>query len=389
MSKERTRKLVIAVTTAESLILIAGLPGRLAEEGWQVHVVASGATGSAEEANRSVSVHSLSMRREPSPLADLRSLGRWIQLLRRIKPDVVFAGTPKAGLLGMAAGALTRVPVRVYHLRGLRLETTSGWSRTLLAALERLTLRLSTSTVAVSESLKTAVITEGLSSPGKMVVLGAGSSNGVDVERFTPGSADSELQAALGLEPLTPVIGFVGRLTRDKGGPELAAASEILAGRGISHQLLVVGPVEHEGAQRWFDSVSQSDVTVTFTGRVEDPELFYRMMAVFCLPTLREGFPNVVLEASASGIPVVTTDATGAIDSVLPGETGFIANAGDPVSLALALEEALSLQSDQRAAIGAAGRRLVMERYRRGDVQGLIAQYLVETQVQNTRERQG
>ena len=119
-------RIVLGVTVDLSLRLMAGFPQYLAERGWDVHVVSSpGARLDALAGVDGVTVHALTMAREPSPVSDLRSLIAWMRLLRRLRPDVVSVGTPKAGLLGGIAARLTRVPGRVYMLRGLRLETST------------------------------------------------------------------------------------------------------------------------------------------------------------------------------------------------------------------------------------------------------------------------
>lgn len=384
MSKHHARRLVLGVTSADSLVLITGLPDRLAQAGWSVHLVADDEQRLQDVANDGVAVHAIAMRREPSPLHDLRSLVSWLRLMYRLRPGVVFVGTPKAGLLGTVAAMITRVPNRIYHLRGLRLETTTGLRRRVFAALERLTMRLSTSVVAVSPSLKRRVVELRLVSERKVVVLGQGSSNGVDLVRFAPGPSDPVLRETLGLQLGVPVVGFVGRVTKDKGGAELASASAQLARRGIEHQLLIVGPVEQDDAMRDFSH--RAGARVVCTGRVDDTAPYYRLMSVFCLPTHREGFPNVVLEAAASGVPVVTTDATGAVDSVIADATGYLCRAGDAGSLAHALELALT-QHERNAAMIVAARSRVERDFSRANVQEALVRYLRSTDARAGAQR--
>src|SRR5699024_11134713 len=128
----------------------------------------------------------IAMEREPSPQADLRALRSWIVLLKELSPDIVFVGTPKAGLLGIMAAWLSKVPRRVYHLRGLRLESASGLARTVYWLLEKLAFLVSTEAIAVSPSLRQRVIDLKLVRSGKIVVLEQGSSNGVDITHFDP-----------------------------------------------------------------------------------------------------------------------------------------------------------------------------------------------------------
>jgi glycosyltransferase involved in cell wall biosynthesis len=200
--------------------------------GFEVTLVTSPGADLAGVAEREgVRVETVPMAREIAPLADLRSLVRLTRLLRRLAPDVVNAGTPKAGLLGMLAARRAGVPSRVYTLRGLRLETARGFRRRLLTAAERLACGAAHRVVCVSESLRRRAVELELVPEEKTAVLGAGSSNGVDVERLAAAVADGErteaLRRELGLASLSqpaPVIGFVGRLVRDKGIEDLAAA---------------------------------------------------------------------------------------------------------------------------------------------------------------------
>jgi glycosyltransferase involved in cell wall biosynthesis len=306
------------------------------------------------------------MKREISPLADLRSLIRLAALLRRIRPAICNAGTPKAGLLVGLAARMTRVPCRIYTLRGLRLETAKGVTRMLLTATEKLACSCAHRVVCVSPSLRQRVIDLGLAPPSKTIVLGAGSSNGVDISRFetTPEkTALAALRDTLGIQTHQPVIGFAGRLTRDKGIPELLTAFELIRQRMPESVLLLVGdyesgdPVPAEIRQR-IES-NPAICRVAFTSQLE---LYYHLMTVFVLPTHREGFPNTVLEAQAAQLPVVTTTATGAVDAIEDGVTGLLTPVGDAAKLA---DGILAMLSDpmKRQSMGHLGRARVLRQF--------------------------
>lgn len=364
-----------------SLLLMQGLPEKLEEAGWAVTVVTSpGPELDRLEHAAHLSVRPVPMTREPSLRADLAALMDWRRCLRELKPDVVLVGTPKAGMLGVLAGVLTRVPVRIYHLRGLRLETSRGISRVIFRAVESLTLAAATSSVAVSRSLRERVISLRLGRGSKIAVLGLGSSNGVDVDRFRPAADLQESRASrqkAGLVPGVPVIGYVGRIHPDKGLSTLVDASALLTQRGVSHQILVVGGIDHPSASELVARFDALEAPVLLPGSVPDPAPSYQLMDVHCLPSLREGFPNAVLEASASGVPTVTTDATGAVDSVIPGETGHTVPAANSRALADALERLLS-DVDERERLGANARQWVVENYVRSDVQSNLVNFLRE-----------
>ncbi len=369
MTPAATARILIGVTADVSIGLLSGLPQRLVADGWEVHVASSpGERLDALASSPGVSVHPLPMAREIDIVRDVRGLRDWMRLIRRLRPDVVFVGTPKAGLLGITAARLLGVRTRVYHLRGLRLETAAGMTRRVLTIMERLTIRLATTTLAVSPSLRQRVVSLRLAPAARITVRGRGSSNGVDVDRFAPGNTAAQVD---GLLPGVPVIGFVGRLNHDKGLEVLAEACRLLDDRGTAYQLLIVGGVD--GAE--LGSFSRLRRAPTVLGAVPDTSMYYPLMRALCLPTLREGFPNVVLEAGATGIAVVTTDATGAVDSVIPERTGLMVTAGDAGQLADALQRVIE-DPHLAADLGANARDFVVEHFRRDAVHASVSDFL-------------
>jgi glycosyltransferase involved in cell wall biosynthesis len=306
--------------------------------------------------------------------ADLVSLVRLWWLLFRLKPEMTEFSTPKAGLLGSIAAMLCGVPTRVYFLRGLKLESCTGLKRRILLAAERLAAACSHAVLCNSDSLRNEAISLGVAHENKLRLLGNGSSNGVDVERFQPGP--SNLRQCLDIPLEAHVVGFVGRLTRDKGLPELIEAFDaILAAKPDAH-LLLVG---------WFDAAEDalgSDLRsriknhprIHTTGFVTDTAPYYRVMDVMVLPTWREGFPNVVLEAAATGVPVVTTLSTGSRDAVVPEVTGLLIPPGYPVAIRETVLQLLG-NPERRCRMGTAARAWVLDHYVNGRVLGLTVDY--------------
>ena len=362
-------RIVLGVTVDMSLRLLRGFPQYLAENGWDVHVVSAPGPALDELAGTpGVTTHAITMTRQPSPVRDVMSLVAWVRLLTRRRPDLISVGTPKAGLLGGLAGWLVRVPHRVYLLRGLRLETSTGIRRKILASAERLAISSSHHVLSVSTSLRAKAIALGLADPDKISVLGLGSSNGVEADDFSRKNfSDDEvarLRHHLGLVEGVPVIGFVGRLTEDKGLRVLIGARDALVQERLDHQLLVVGGIE--AGDRYPDGFNSNagGRPAVVTGQVTKPEIYFQLMDILCLPTLREGFPNVVLEAAAAGVPTVTTTATGAVDSVVHGETGLIAEVGSSEDLSRQLAILLR-DAGRRRAMGKQAERFVRKNYDR------------------------
>lgn len=358
-----TPHLVVGITHPQTCLVLKGRLRALREAGFRVTLVSSaGAMLDRMAASEGIETIAIPMERQIAPWADLVSLVRLWRLLLRLKPDVVEFSTPKAGLLGMLAGLLAGVPLRVYLLRGLKLETTTGIKRRVLLMAERMAAACAQVVLCNSASLRAKALALGIAPAVKLCMLGEGSSIGVDVERFSPGPSD--IRERLGLPRYAPVVGFVGRLTRDKGIPDLIEAFERILEKQPRAYLLLVG---------WFDASEdaldgrmcariEKHPRIVRTGIVADVAPYYRAMDVLILPTLREGFPNVVLEASATGIPVITTLSTGARDAVLPELTGLLIPAGYPEAIVEAATRLLRSPAE-RQRMGAAGRAWVIEHF--------------------------
>ena len=329
------KRIVLFVTTeGTAMTFYQGYLRFLSEKGWDV-VIVTKSNGPLREwaESEGATAYSLEFKRNPSLLHDVKALLSTYLLLRKLQPQVIVSATPKAGLLGTLAGKLTKIPVRIYQLWGLRLETETGLKRRILAGLERITIAASTQCVANSRSLARTTEALGLAPTGSIPVLGQGSSHGVNLQRFSPSTVpDLEPQTENFLRQKKELtIAFVGRLTSDKGVETLIDAVKLAREEGVSVRALLVGALEDDNTARQIAQVPDYFCT---TGKVEDVRPYISAADVLCLPTLREGFPNVVLEAAALNVPAIVTDATGAIDSVLDGETGWVFPVGDSRALA-------------------------------------------------------
>lgn len=372
-----TKRILLAVTADTSLGLLQGFPERLRDEGWDVHVASSpGPKSHRLAATYGVTFHPVEMTRNPSILGDLRALLAWTRLLRSIRPDLTSVGTPKAGLLAGIASLVARVPRRVYVLRGLRYETSTGVARAVLRSLERVACACAHEVHAVSHSLRDLAVADGLAAREKIVVIGRGSSNGVDVARFTVTTGERRAAKAERWPegPDVPVIGFIGRIHPDKGLDLLADAVELLAREAVPGRLLVVGGSDSDLGEDLQRRLVDSGFDVEFTGAVDDVAPYLRVMDVLCLPTKREGFPNVVLEAAAAGIPTVATLATGVRDAIRDGETGLICPTRQPEELAEPLRTLVE-SARTRASMGSAARQFVLMNFDREVVQSNLLAY--------------
>ncbi len=360
------------VSSPLSLLFLQGQLQYLTERGFEVHVFSSPGAALEELRWQGVHSHPIEIRRDIVPARDLLSLYRLWRLMKTVRPEVVNVSTPKAGLLGGLASALTRVPCRIYLLRGLRLETATGFKRKLLYGCEWLACRCAHRLVSVSKGLSQRFVDLGLADPGKIVVLASGSSNGVVARRFCPTPETTaqaiQLRRDLQIPEDAPVAGFVGRLTRDKGVGELFSAYQSLRRRHPELRLLLLGDFEQgDPIPRELREQIERDPNVIRPGFVADVAPYYHLMDFLVLPTYREGFPNACLEAQAAGVPVVTTTATGAIDSVLGGKTGFLVSMGDAAAIA---EAAARLLDDPllRKQMGNAGREWVTREFEPGRI---------------------
>jgi glycosyltransferase involved in cell wall biosynthesis len=265
------------------------------------------------------------------------------------------------------AAWLARVPCRVYTLRGLRLETARGPKRYLLYATERIACACAHRVICVSPSLRDRSVAMKLVSESRALVLASGSSNGIDASRFVPTPARAQRAAEIRRElelGSGPVVGYIGRFTRDKGVAELIAAFDRIRLRLTGVSLLLIGNDEAGDAM---DAGVRARIAAGLGIRAipfqSDIAPYYLVMDLFVLPTHREGFPNTVLEAQAAERPVVTTMATGAIDSVVDGKTGILVPVGDPEALAKAIMTLLRDPAKARS-MALAGRQRAEREFR-------------------------
>lgn len=277
---------------------------------------------------------SLDIRRKVSPWRDLLVLIRLTQLFRRERFDLVHTIMPKTGLLAMLAAMLAGVPVRMHTFTGQVWANKRGWKRTALRMFDRLIVAFATHVLVDSPSQRDFLVSEGVLKPGKGIVIGHGSICGIDAHQFHP---DAQVRGAvrteLGISAERTVMLFLGRLNRDKGMLDLAAAFADIAARRPDVVLVLVGAEEDVPYARVQEICGKYRDRLRRVNFTPDPQRYMAAADIFCLPSYREGFGQVIIEAAASGVPTVASRIYGITDAVEDGKTGLLFAAGDIAAL--------------------------------------------------------
>lgn len=281
--------------------------------------------------------------------ADLKALVLLFVLCRRYKPDVVHSIMPKAGLLTAIAAWLAGVPVRMHTFTGQVWDTKRGLPRAFLKALDRLVVLLNTRCLTDSPSQSAHLLKHGVSDHGKALgSLGQGSLNGVDLGRFDKAriSASSKVsRTSVGLGETDFVITYAARKSIDKGALDMLRAFA-MARKRIQHmRLLFVGPDESNGAIEALRAATpEAFEGVVEFGLVRNLEDYLALSDVLCLPSYREGFGSVVIDAAALEVPCVGSRIPGLVNAIVDGETGVLFPVGDVDQLSDIL---VALESDR------------------------------------------
>jgi glycosyltransferase involved in cell wall biosynthesis len=342
---------LIRITTVPIALkyLLAGQMRYMNENGFEVVMVSADGQGREDVIGQEGCPHHIiPMTRKITPFADLSSLWKLYRFFKKEKPDIVHSHTPKAGLLAMMAAKMSGVKIRIHTIAGLRFMTAGGNTRRLLVMMEKLTARCSTHVWPNSHSLLKYIRENKLVPEKKLEVIGGGSSNGINLSRFSTASLQPEkLQAIkekIKYDPQLIYLLCVGRIVKDKGIDELVQAFTKLYEKNPRLRLVLVGEFEDhlDPVSEESKKIIKTHSAIIPTGWSEDVEYYMSFSYALVHPSYREGFPNVLLQAGAMFCPVICSRIEGNIDVVEHEKTGLLFEAKNENELFQRLEAALN-----------------------------------------------
>jgi glycosyltransferase involved in cell wall biosynthesis len=323
-----------------------------------------------------VSVLEIPIERKIKLLSDIKTLFKLILIFRREKFKAVHTITPKAGLLGTIASFLARIPIRIHTFQGEFWVNTTGLIRKFFIFLDKIVALLSTNIIVVSRSEREFLIKERILSVGQAKVLGAGTIGGIDLNRFSKKQKQRQLQRSkLGYLDNDVVFAYLGRLNADKGLSILTDAFDILFPNHPSSRLLIIGPDEDGTGKKLNDYSSQySSGVVTVLSFMRNPETSLISADVLILPSFREGFGLVILEAAAMGIPAIGSNIYGISDAIQDGQTGQLFTVGDSFDLSIKMKNMVT-QDDTRTKQGFCAYQRVVHSFSQENILGHFLEY--------------
>lgn len=377
----QTAKILRVATVPGSLnTFCKGLLRELQEQdGYEVVAVSSPATVLDEIAEREgVRTVAVPMERHIAPLKDLKSLFGLIRVFRREKPTMVHSMTPKAGLLSMIAAWACRVPVRVHTFTGLVFPTATGLSQKILILTDRITCACATHIVPEGEGVKNDLINYRITKK-PLKVLGHGNVRGIDLDHYNPALPEVRSEAEKLRSHSIFTFIFVGRLVRDKGINELVGAFSQLNTQYPHTRLLLVGPYEEDLDPLEPETVAAIDnnKAIVAVGSQKDVRPWLAASDAFVFPSYREGFPNVVIEAGAMGLPSIVTDINGSREIIIDGDNGIIIPPRQTETLRQAMEIFLT-DKDMAKKLSRNARPLIASRYEQSYVRRCLKEYYRE-----------
>lgn len=366
------KKIIRAATVPQSLDVFC--KGMLKELSEKYEVVALSSPGEPLDRVREregVRTIAVPMERHISLMKDLKALLAMIKTLRKERPYMIHSMTPKAGMLCMVAGWLTRVPVRVHTFTGLVWPTSTGLKRRILMATDWLTCACATHVIPEGEGVKNDLLNNGITKK-PLRVLGYGNVMGVDMKRFSRRPEIMELVVQKSLKsPNRFTFLSIGRIVRAKGIDEMVMAFQKLQEVDKNVRLILVGNYEDD-----LDPISddtriaiRDNSGIETVGRKTGNELlaYYAAADCYVSASYREGFPNTVLEAGAMNLPCIVTDINGSREIIKDGVNGMIVPPQDSEGLYNAMKIMLTSKID-RDNMAKNARKMIADRFEQGFV---------------------
>lgn len=364
------KKIICATTLSSSLVdFFNGILRELSDTYDVVAISSPGDDLEVVKSRESVRTIGIPMERRISLLKDLKSLWQMWKVMRRERPDMVHSLTPKAGLVCMVASFLARVPLRVHTFTGLVWPTATGFKRRVLMFTDWMTCLCATHIIPEGEGVKNDLLNHHITQK-KLKVLGYGNVKGINLDYFSPNLFDSRICH----DDFTFV--FVGRLVKDKGINELVSAFDRIHLDYPRTKLFLVGRYEKDLdplLPNTFERIQKGDGIIA-VGQQDDVRPYYAEADALVFPSYREGFPNVVIEAGAMGLPSIVTDINGSREIIIEGENGVIIPSRDEDALFNAMKYFMENPSHV-ATMAANARPLIASRYEQGFVRQCLYDY--------------
>ena len=380
------KKLIRITTVPISFkVLLKGQLRFMASNGFDVKGVSSEGEELREvHENEGIVMEAINMSRKITPFQDLKSLWEMWNFLRKEKPQIVHTHTPKAGIIGMLAARLAGVPHRLHTVAGLPLMEATGIKRKILNFVEKLTYSSATRVYPNSKGLYDFILQNHFTQSNKLKIIANGSSNGINTTFFSPAQVSEiekvALREKLNIHSDDFVFVFVGRIVSDKGINELIKAfSELqtVENKPAGIKLLLVGGLENDLDPLNPETLAEinQNKDIISVGFQQDVRSFFAIADALVFPSYREGFPNVVMQAGAMGLPSIVSDINGCNEIIVEGENGLII---PPKNVEKLKEKMLTLARDKNLYIKLKenSRRMIKNRYEQSMVwKALLEEY--------------
>jgi len=381
------KKLIRITTVPISFkVLLKGQLRFMASNGFDVKGVSSEGEELREvRENEGIVMEAINMSRKITPFQDLKSLWEMWNFLRKEKPQIVHTHTPKAGIIGMLAARLAGVPHRLHTVAGLPLMEATGTKRKILNFVEKLTYSSATRVYPNSKGLYDFILQNNFTQSNKLKIIANGSSNGINTTFFSPAQVSEiekiTLREKLNIQPDDFVFVFVGRIVSDKGINELIKAfSELQTAKNnelTGIKLLLVGDLESDLDPLNPETLAEinQNKDIISVGFQQDVRPFFAISDALAFPSYREGFPNVVMQAGAMGLPSIVSDINGCNEIIVEGKNGLII---PPKNVEKLKEKMLTLAKDKNLYIKLKenSRRMIENRYEQSVVwKALLEEY--------------